>query len=176
MNKMKHLIAILLFIFISAFSVSAQEDRYPYLDSKEAELYLGGILRLEPHSDDISERLKEYRNITALYVKARDTDPPTKDSIKVFLFTILMADIRNSAETQEAAAEDTLPLMKKNPKLFFQALDDIPFCTESACNALREYFDLYKKPGKDEFIKEFEPIIRELLNYTEENCLNSLKK
>jgi len=124
----------------------------------------------------IVNALRAYQDIAALYVKARDTNPPTKDSLKVFIFSVLIADIRNSVHMMEAAASDTYPLMKKDPKLFFQALDEIEFCTESACTALREYFDLYENPGKDEFISRIEPIVRDSLKFTAEKCLESLKK
>jgi hypothetical protein len=173
---MIRIISIFLFSLLFVFNAAAQEDRYPYLEGNESELFLGGILKLDPQPKDIKEQFKTYNDIVTLYVKARETNPPTMDSIKVFIFSVMMADIMNSVHIMEEAGADTVPLMKKNPKLFFQALDGIPFCTESACNALREYFDLYNKPGKDEFILKYEPIIRDSLQFTAEKCLQSLKK
>ena len=169
-------ILILLFSLLFVLNATAQEDRYPYIEGNESELFLGGILRLDPQPKDIKDQLEVYKDTVALYAKALKTDPPTKDSVKIFLFSVMMADLRNSIHTLEEAAADTVPLMKKNPKLFFLALDDIPFCTESACDALREYFDLYDKLGKDEFIKKFEPIIIKTLSNTADKCLESLNK
>jgi hypothetical protein len=174
---MKNLsIIIVIFLFSATFS-AAQDDRYPFLDCLESELYLGGILDLDPQPQNIGESYNDYVNHSAIYIKSRDTNPPTKDSVKVFLFTVMMGELRNAVATGEAAYNDTFPLMKKNPELFFQVVADLPFLTEYACSSLNGYFNFYQNPGKKEFIENYKPIIRKYLPNKYYNvCLNEMEK
>ena len=141
----------------------ARKDSSLKISPDEAYILLDQLLELSEKKRDVKDQLAEYKKWESLYIKYSRAENPTELDIKIFFMMVFIANERYKAHTLEESAKDILLIYRKNPKRFLKVLKENPFLIPSACDRLRDSYDLYGRPGKKDFIKNNTALLLESL-------------
>ena len=170
-------ITFLLFsiIFLFAQNIWAEEKTQLQVKHKDAYILLDNLLKLSKKKSDIKASLSEFKKWERIYIKYSRVKNPTETDIKIFLLMVFIAHEHYHAHTLEESAEDIVPIYQKNREIFLKVLNQNSFLIPATCNQLREYYDLFKRPGKKEFIDTNKQLILKLLGEQQSSeCMERL--
>ncbi len=164
------LLSFAIIVFIAFFSMPlidqnlwAEEKTQFQVEHEDAYILLDNLLKLSEKKSDTRASLDEYKKWERIYIKYSRVKNPTATDIKVFLLMVFIAHEHYHAHTLEESAEDIVPIYQTNRELFLKVLNQNSYLIPATCDQLREYYDLYMRPGKKEFIDTNKQLILNLL-------------